>query len=180
MTDDTGLQLGERTHIPWACGPTRSLRVWRDVYRQMDPDELAVAVGTARGIHARRAEIEAAIPAGWRTHPIASQFLPSDVKWLGQFTPRGIPLVVAGLLLDSSIQFFSITGDSRLKREDAVIDPLLPWQRLRIIGLQGKAWHLDPVVEQAQDWRLWIWEGRSLTEVEWDPGEWRWPPLDAS
>ena len=102
------------------------------------------------------------------------------MRWLGQFTPRGIPLVVAGLLLDSSIQFFSVTEDSHLQRGDAVIDPLLPWQRLRIIGLQGKVWHLDPVVEHAQDWRLWIWEGRSLTEVDWDPGEWRWPPLDAS
>ena len=65
VTDDTDLQLGERTHIPWASwarGPARSLRVWRDVYRQMGLDELAAAMGTARGIQARRVEIDAAIP----------------------------------------------------------------------------------------------------------------------
>ena len=67
----------------------------------------------------------------------------------------------------------SVIDGSRLQHSDAVIDPQLPWQRLRIIGLQRKAWHLDPVVEHAQDWRLWIWEGRPLSEVEWDPGEWR-------
>ena len=36
VTYDTGLQLGERSHIPWASwarGLARSLRVWRDVYR---------------------------------------------------------------------------------------------------------------------------------------------------
>ena len=77
--------------------------------------------------------------------------------------------MVAGLFLDSSIHFFSIIDGSRLQRDDAVINnPQLPWQHLRIIGLQRKAWHLDPVVEQAQDWRLWIWEGRSLSKVEWD------------
>ena len=88
--------------------------------------------------------------------------------------------MVAGLFLDSSIHFFSVIDGSRLQHSDAVIDPQLPWQRLRIIGLQRKAWHLDPVVEQAQDWRLWIWEGCSLAELEWDLGEWRWPPLDIS
>ena len=80
----------------------------------MDPDELAAVVGTAQGIQARYAEIEAAIPARWRAPLVACQFLPGDVRWLEQFTPRGIPLVVASLLLDSSIQFFSVIGDSHL------------------------------------------------------------------
>ena len=69
MIDDTGLQLGERTHIPWGRwvrGPAHSLRVWRDIYRQMGPDELAAAVGMAWGTQARRTEIDAAIPAAWR------------------------------------------------------------------------------------------------------------------
>ena len=43
-----------------------------------------------------------------------------------------------------------------------------------------KEWHIDPLMEQAQEWRLWIWEHRTLAEVEWDLGEWRWPPLDSA
>ena len=73
VTDGTGLQLGERTHIPWASwvrGPACSLQVWRDVYRQMGPDELAAATGTARGIQAWRAEIDATILGGWRVPPV--------------------------------------------------------------------------------------------------------------
>ena len=129
----------------------------------MGPEELAAAVSSVRGIQARRTEIDTAIPAAWRTPPTPRQFLPGDERWLGQFTPRGIPLVVAGLFLDSSIHFFSVIDGSRLQHSGAVIDPQLPWQRLRIIGLQRKAWHLDPVVEHSQDWRLWIWEGRPLS-----------------
>lgn len=66
VTNCTGHQLGEWSHIPWADwarGPARLLQVWRDIFRQMDTAELAVAVGTTRGIQARRAEIDAAIPA---------------------------------------------------------------------------------------------------------------------
>ena len=124
VIDDTGLQLGERTHITWGSwehGPAHSLRVWRDIYRQMGPDELAAAVGTARGIQARRTEIDAAIPAAWRIPPVTRQNLPGDERWLGQFTPRGIPLVVAGLFLDSSIHFFSVIDGSRLQHSDAKI-----------------------------------------------------------
>ena len=63
-----------------------------------------------------------------------------DAQWLGQFTFRGIPLVVTGRLADTSISFFAVLGDGRLRREGALIDPRLPWQRVRIIGLIGKAW----------------------------------------
>ena len=43
----------------------------------------------------------------------------------------------------------------------------------------GKAWQVDPCVEQdqLQIWRLWTWEGRALSELDWDPGEWRWPEV---
>lgn len=63
-----------------------------------------------------------------------------------------------------------------------LIDPLLPWQRIRVVGFQGKAWQVNPVIEQAhvQQRRLWLWEGKALTEVDWDPGEWQWPPIDPS
>ena len=37
--------------------------------------------------------------------------MPRDARWLGQFTPRNIPLVVAGRLADTAISFFAILGD---------------------------------------------------------------------
>lgn len=30
---------------------------------------------------------------------------------------------------------------------------------------------------EAHAWR-WIWEGRALRKVSWDPGEWCWPSVD--
>lgn len=107
--------------------------------------------------------------------------MPGDARWLGQLTPRGIPLVVGGRLADTSVSFFAILGDGRLRSEGALIDPLLPWQRVRVVGLLGKAWQVDPSVEQEQLqlWHLWLWEGRALSELDWDPGEWRWPEVVA-
>ena len=93
----------------------------------MGPEELAAAVGMVRGIQVRRVEIDAYIPHGWLLPAVIRQLLLSDERWLGQFTPRGIPLVVAGHASNSSIQFFSITDGSRLQHAGAVIDPLLPW-----------------------------------------------------
>ena len=90
---------------------------------QMDLAELAAATGTRRGIEARRAEIDTAIRAGWRLLIVTRQLLPGDVRWLGQFTPRGIPLVVVGQVSDSSIQFFSVTDGSHLQYSEAMIDP---------------------------------------------------------
>lgn len=41
-------------------------------------------------------------------------------------------------------------------------------------------WQVDPVIEQGQvqQWRLWLWEGRALAEIDWDLGEWQWPALE--
>ena len=69
---------------------------------------------TWKEIEARLAEIDTAIPTGWITPPITSQRFPGDERWLGQFTPRGIPLVVTGQASHRSIHFFSATGGSRL------------------------------------------------------------------
>ena len=73
-----------------------------------------------------------------------------DERWLGQFTPRGILLVVAGKLADSIIFFFALAEDSRLRIEGAFIDPLLSWQMIRVVGLLGKAWQIDPIIEHDQ------------------------------
>ena len=54
-----------------------------------------------------------------------------------------------GQVSDSSIQFFSVIDGSRLQSDGALIDPLLSWKRIRIVGLHGKEWHIDPLVEVA-------------------------------
>lgn len=50
-----------------------------------------------------------------------------DERWVGKFTPRGIPLVMACRLTYSIVLFFSVTRDSRLQMDGVVIDPLLAW-----------------------------------------------------
>ena len=124
----------------------------------METAALAAAARGVRGAQVRRAEIDGAIPARSLVPPEVSILMPADARWLGQFTPHGIPLVVAGHLADTSVSFFAVLGDSRLRREGALIDPLLPWQRARVIGLMGKVWQVDPSLEQdqVQLWRLWL------------------------
>ena len=29
-------------------------------------------------------------------------------------------------------------------------------------------------------WTFWIWEGRPLSQISWDPGEWLWPAVVSS
>ena len=130
---------------------------------------------SSRGCLARRTEIDGAIPARWLLPTEIQILIPGDACWLGQLTPRGIPLVVAGRLADTSVSFFAVLGDGRLRSEGALIDPLLPWQRVHVVGLLGKACQVDPNIEQdqLQLWHLWLWEGRALSELDWDPGEWR-------
>ena len=100
---------------------------------------LAIAAGGVRGAQVRHSEIDEATPAGWMMLPVVLERMPKDERWLGQFTPRGIPLVATGQLADSTLCFFAIAKDSHLRREGALIDPLLSWQRIRVIGLLGKA-----------------------------------------
>ena len=131
MIDDTGQQLGERSNIPWvdwACKLAHSLKIWIDIFSQLDTTGLAVATGTTRRTQAQRAEIDVAIPARWMITPNTIQWFPGEERWLGQFTPRGIPLVVASRTSDSSILFFLVTANSCLQRDEALIDPLLSCQ----------------------------------------------------
>ena len=114
--------------------------MWRDTYRHVETAELAAIAGGVRGSHARHTEVDDTVPARWLEPPEAHELMLGDARWLGQFTPRGIPLVLAGRLLDTTIFFFAVSEDSCLKREGALINPLLPWQRIRVVGLMGKAW----------------------------------------
>ena len=34
------------------------------------------------------------------------------------------------------------------RRNGVVIDPLLSWHRILVVGLQGKVWQIDPLIEE--------------------------------
>lgn len=149
MTDVEGRQLEERSHISWAqweSGLAHFVRVLHDIFRQSDPEALAATVGSARGIASRRAEIKATIPIEWLALLAQPHHTPGDVRRLGQFSPLGIPLLIAGRLLDSSVTYFVINDDgTRLRQHTTASElPSLPWQRVRIVVLRGKEWHVDP------------------------------------
>ena len=58
-----------------------------------------------------------------------------------------------------------------------VSDSSLSWVPIRVVGSYGKRRSVDPSFpqDQASSWRLWIWEGRPLSELHFDPAEWQWP-----
>ena len=74
----------------------------------------------------RWTEIDEAILMGWLMLLVALERRSSDERWLGQFTPRGIPLVMAGRQVDYTAFFFTIAKDYRLRKEGVLLDPLLP------------------------------------------------------
>lgn len=83
-------------------------------------------------------------------------------------------MVIVGRLADSSVTFLTFREDGQLLWDfTAVEEPSLPWQRIRVVGLHGKEWHVDPMIEleQMQTWWLWLWRGPALVELDWDPEE---------
>ena len=56
------------------------------------------------------------------------------------------------------------------------------WVPIRVVGSRGKVRCVDPHFppELASSWRLWIWEGRPISQLYWDPSEWQWPHADST
>lgn len=66
-----------------------------------------------------------------------------------------VSLLIARRLADSSINFFAFKEDGHLVWDTSVAEPpSLPWQQIRVVGLRGKEWHMDPVIKlkQVQSW----------------------------
>lgn len=101
-------------HLGWACGLARSIQAWRDTFRHLDTVALASAASGTRGAQVWQTEIDDAVPVRWIMPPMLIERLPGNDRWLGQFTPRGIPLAVACHLADSTIIFLSVTDESQL------------------------------------------------------------------
>ena len=129
-----------RTPYTYGGTPTST---WRQRHLLQQQEEFVV-------LRVRCTRIDAAIPAKWLEPPKAQELMPRDARWLGQFTPQGIPRVVAGQLANTTAFFFVVSEDKRLRREGALIDLLLPWQRIRVVGLLGKAWQIEPIIKQDQ------------------------------
>ena len=180
IRDAEGRQLGVRTHIDWAAwdrGPTASLLIWMAA-RCLDADLIAMTYTIDRGVASRMLEIDAAIPQQWIeaiTDPqIESQsFL---TGWWAFFQA-----------IDSQPSwarqgdfFFVVLPDFRLVHADSAF-PLTSgaWHRIRVVGAKGKVHRVDPKIEmdELDIWTLWIWEGRPLSQLSWDPGEWLWPTV---
>lgn len=59
--------------------------------------------------------------------------------------------MIAGRLVDFSAILFTFWEDGHLLWDGIAAEiPSLPWQRIRVVGLRGKEWHLDPMVEAEQ------------------------------
>lgn len=121
----------------------------------MDASVLANVVGGPRGTEYRRAELEDAIPAAWLLPHRQVALNPGDERWLGQFSLVRVSLLIAGRLADSSVAF---RDDGRLLWDSTTAVSPSPLQRIKVVGLRGKEWHVNLVieVEQVQLWRLWL------------------------
>lgn len=90
------------------------------------------------------------------TPPKPKELLPRDERWLGQFSPLGVPLAIVGRLANSSITF---KEDGHLLWDTiAIKSPSLPWQQIKLVGLREKEWHVAPMIEMehVQSWWLWL------------------------
>lgn len=178
IRDAEGRQLGMRTHIDWAAwdrGPAASLGTWLGA-RCLGAMVIGETYSIDKGVVPRMLELDAAIPPQWieaATSPqIQSQ--PFLTRWWVFFpsTTASPSWARVGEI------FFTVLPDFRLAQADYTC-PLISgtWQRVRVVGAKGKVHCVDPrfELEDLALWTFWIWEGRPLAHLSWDPGEWLWP-----
>ncbi|MCO5550975.1 hypothetical protein L7F22_006195 [Adiantum nelumboides] len=83
VRDEQRRQLGERTHIDWACwatSPASSFRVWVES-SYVDTEIMAKGSGIRRGIDVQMAEIDAAIPEDWHQVLTGRRDMPIHAGW---------------------------------------------------------------------------------------------------
>ena len=78
-----------------------------------------------------------------------------------------------------SILFFEVGEGGSLLRihSDSALVADCVFQRVRIVGVRDRSWHIDPDPDSISvdlEWRLWAWESCPLARLQWDPGEWHW------
>ena len=139
---------------------------------------LGTTYSIAKGVIPRIQEIDDAIPHEWIeavTDPqIDSQGLLTG-WWAFFHTPDSVPSYAR-----FGDIFFQVCPDLRLRQ----MAPAFPftfgtWHRIRVVGSKGKKHSVDPDIDlyEVPLWTLWIWEGRPLSRLSWDLGEWLWPTV---
>lgn len=53
------------------------------------------------------------------------------------------------------------------------------WQHIRVVGTKGKVHKVDLEIHHSELhlWTIWIWKGKPLVHLDWDPGECLWPTV---
>lgn len=144
---------------------------------------MAGTFGISRGTVTRIAEIDAALPNAWIDSLSSTDFeaetTHQDLQTGWWVTPSQSSPGYARF----EACFFSVLAESRLAY--IIASPSFPdgtWHRIRVVGSKGKLRIVDPEISIADvtSWRLWIWGGRPISTLDWDPGEWRWPAVRKS
>ena len=126
-------------------------------------------------------EIDEAISLAWHAVLRGELPLPPHEGWFATFAGGGKPLVIRrGSLIFVPMEQRPSDMHIRLCSAGSVpvhLQPSFHWQPIRVVGSKGKRCTIDPVFscQEASLWRLWIWEGRPLAQLTWDPSEWLWP-----
>ena len=83
--------------------------------------------------------------------PWLVKFQHGHSRSLGEFCPMGISLCLTSWLAHSSLCYFLISIDGWLQLEfsKGEAEHLLG-QQIQVVGLRGKGWHVDPLVELDQ------------------------------
>lgn len=186
IVDAQERQLGVRTHVDWArwdAGPASSMHTWLQS-RLLPADFLSEHYEIGRGTAVRMSEIDAAIPQPWWDIIDGRAQIGEHTGWWGYFDDTGTLLLVKYIrrvfvpaVRQDCLPHIRILFDSEMSCE---VFPALPWQPVRLVGSRRRQREVDPFfsLEEAHLWRLWIWEGRPLAQLYWDPGEWTWPHHD--
>ena len=174
--------VGSRKHASWgalAAGPARCVGDWL-LFRQLPEEQQRLSLIGMRGAEQMRRDIDDALLVDW-----LQQRDPAPIAWMGAFTRFEILIAVRGCT-EHTVLFFEVGDRGRLYRvsSEATVVAECVFQRIRIVGMCDRTWHVDPdpdSITEDPEWRLWAWESRPLARLQWDPGEWQWrDPLVAA
>ena len=190
VLDSEGRQLGQRTHIDWASwdrGPASSMLTWSHM-RRLPADFIGEEYSIGRGVAPRMSEIDTAIPEAWDRTMRGLDVMPEHRGWLCMFGEEGTPAVVWSSHCYFPMLFRPVGGRDAFGHIRLEFDGMgdleelrqHDWTPIRVVGSFRKRREVDPSFHSdvALYWRLWIWEGRPLSQLSWDPGEWQWPASD--
>lgn len=155
---------------------------------QLSADFIAEEFSIGRGVLTRIAEIDAAIPELWDRVVRGLHEMPEHLGWLCMFGEEGTPSLVWSFHCYSPMLFIPVGvpdsfGHVRLQHHGlGCLEELRQddWTPIRVVGSYKKRREVDPSfhIDMAPSWRLWIWEGRPLSQLSWDLGEWEWPSVE--